>query len=76
MEQIKFLIQRYTLTESSIKYNPIFPLYYTGVMRQRNFSLYSLIASSIRTITKNYRLGYGTFVDKDAVPFIEGPRSP
>ena len=76
MEQIKLLIQKYTLNEPNIKYNLIFPLYCTGVIRNHNLPICFLIASSINVITKNYRLAYGTFVDKDVVPFTEGPRSP
>nr|CRX73280.1 Integrin beta-3 [Hydra vulgaris] len=30
-----------------------------------------VLASSIKNITKNYRLGFGTFVDKNIIPFIQ-----
>ena len=40
------------------------------------FCVFSFVASNISEITKNFRLGFGTFVDKEAVPFVEGPQSP
>ena len=32
---------------------------------------FSLAASAIGTVTKNYRLGFGSFVDKHLAPFVD-----